>query len=196
MTNTVQEVIDFIGVAQKNRKYPEGTAHGLKAALKLFDKELNEEERSSLELFKKNLEQIYSSVYKKNQNSFSAGSLQTYKSRVLKAVADFEKYGVDPTKMANWQPKVISRTVAKRRQPEAVEVAPDQTEKTSPDNVSVSTNEHKIELAIRPGARILLILPRDLRLSDVTVAKSILDSLVIADSANLAVSEPPTTVVE
>ncbi len=104
----IQDIYDFVDRAIKSRKYPENTGMALKTALKLFDAELNDEERNSVEEFRKNIDQIYQSVFSKNKN-FSAGSLATYKSRVLKALSDFEKYGIDPTKMAGWSPKVISR---------------------------------------------------------------------------------------
>jgi len=104
-----QELYDFIDRAKKNRKYPEATAGALKAALKLYDAELSDEERSSLDKVKKDFEQITQSVFKKNANKFSASSLITYKSRILKVFADYEKYG-DPAKMSNWFPKIIART--------------------------------------------------------------------------------------
>ncbi|MDP3800230.1 MAG: hypothetical protein Q8Q90_02285 [bacterium] len=104
-----QDLYDFIDRAIKSRKYPDNTGMSLKTALKLFEVELNDEERSSIGEFKKNLEQIYQNVFSKNKN-FTASSLATYKSRVLKVLADYEKYGVELTKMANWFPKVIIRS--------------------------------------------------------------------------------------
>ena len=110
MNTTKFEVLyDFINRAVKSRKYVESNASGLRVALKLFEAELNEEELNSLDVFKKNIEQIYQNVFSKNKN-FSAGSLATYKSRILKVLADYEKYGLDATKMANWSPKIVTRT--------------------------------------------------------------------------------------
>lgn len=103
-----ETLYDFLNKAVKSRKYAESNASGLRVALKLFEAELNEEELNSLDVFKKNIEQIYQNVFSKNKN-FSAGSLATYKSRVLKVVNDYEKYGQDATKMANWFPKIITR---------------------------------------------------------------------------------------
>jgi len=108
------ELYDFIDRAIKSRNYPENTGISLKTALKLFEKELNEEERNSISEFSKNIEQIYSSVCSKAKN-FSAGSLATYKSRVIKVLTDYEKYGIDPTKMSGWPKKTIS-TRTKRNQ--------------------------------------------------------------------------------
>ena len=103
-----QQLFDFIDAAVKNRKYPESTAQGLKAALKIFQEQLNEDEANSLDKFKENLDQIYQSVVAKNPN-FNFSSLATYKSRVNKVLGDYELYGIDPTKMVNWKPKLIIR---------------------------------------------------------------------------------------
>jgi hypothetical protein len=107
-----QDLYEFIDRAVKSRKYPENTGMALKTALSLFGKELSDEEKLSIDEFKKNLEPIYQNVFTKNKN-FSASSLATYKSRVMKVLGDYEKYGVDPTKMTNWSPKVIKRTSKK-----------------------------------------------------------------------------------
>ena len=110
------DLYDFIDRAIKSRKYPDNTGMALKTSLKLFETELNEEERSSVDEFRKNIEQIYQNVFLKNKN-FSAGSLATYKSRVLKVLSDYEKYGVDPTKMSNWSPKVVIRSKKQQKTP-------------------------------------------------------------------------------
>src|SRR3990167_6790009 len=110
---TLKEVYNFIDSAIKSRKYPENTGIALKTALRLFEAELSEEEKLSADLIKSNINQIYNAVYNRNKTGFSVGSLATYKSRVSKALADFETYGIDPAKMASWQPKTISR----RKQP-------------------------------------------------------------------------------
>lgn len=108
-----QDLYDFIDRAKRNRKYPEATAYSLRAAINLYDTELSDEEKSSLEKVKKDFEQITQSVFSKNASRFNASSLTTYKSRVLKVFADYEKYG-DPAKMSNWTPKVITRTKRNR----------------------------------------------------------------------------------
>lgn len=104
-----QDLYDFIDRAVKSRKYPNNTGMSIKTALKLFETELNDEERNSIDEFRKNLEQIYQNVFSKNKD-FTASSLATYKSRVLKVLADYEKYGVEPAKMASWSPKMIIRS--------------------------------------------------------------------------------------
>src|SRR3989344_5796455 len=103
------ELTGFVDDAVKNRKYPPNTAFGLKAALRMFESELNEEEKKSIEKVRDNINQISQSVFQKNKSKLSASSLGVYKSRVLKVINDYEKYGTDPAKMANWIVKVVTR---------------------------------------------------------------------------------------
>lgn len=103
-----QALYEFIDRAVKNRKYPPNTALGLKAALKLFEPVLNEDELGSIEKFKENLEQIYHAVSSKNKE-ITASSLATYKSRIVKVVREYEQYGADPTKMNGWSLKPVIR---------------------------------------------------------------------------------------
>ena len=135
---TIKDLYEFIEVATRNRKYPTSTAQGLRAAVKLFDSELNEDERGSLDKVKANLDQIYQSVFAKNKN-FTAASLATYRSRLLKVINDYEKYGTDPTKMANWNPKVIVRgpKKAKSTQDKTTDTEGSPQNDSTRDNVSV-----------------------------------------------------------
>lgn len=175
---TINDLYDFIETATRNRKYPPSTAQGLRAAVKLFDGELNEDERNSIDKVKDNLEQIYQGVFAKNKN-FTAASLATYKSRMLKVINDYEKYGTDPTKMTNWNPKVIVR--AKRSSPKTApvsgQVATAPPAEAQPE--AIPSNMHKIELALRPDAKFVLIVPRDLKASEVETLKAILTSLIV-----------------
>jgi len=175
MTN-FQELYDFIDRATRSRKYPEATAQTLKAALKLYDPELNDEERTSVEKFKENFEQITRSVFGKNASRFSASSLATYKSRAQKVLADFDKYS-DPLKMNSWSPKVIMRNKkavsAALPPPKNTFVGASEKDEPLPDNM------HKIELALRENAKVIIIIPRDLKAQESATIKAILDSLVV-----------------
>jgi hypothetical protein len=138
MSKTVKELYEFIDRAEKSRKYPPATAQSLKAALRLFEAELNEDERNSVDLFKKNLEQIYHLVTVKNGKTMSSNSLVTYKSRVNKVLNHFEKYGVDPTKMVNWNPTVITRKSKKKT------AASIDTEEKSSSSAGIGSNDNFI----------------------------------------------------
>lgn len=183
MTATIKDLITFIDTATRNRKYMPNTAHGLKAAVRLFQGELNEEELASLDLVKKNIEQIYQGIFSKN-SKFTAASLTTYKWRMLKVIDDYENYGTDATKMSNWAPKVIKRG---KRSSEKSALKPDSGSKTTDQDdykEVIPSNMHKIELALRADAKFVLVIPRDLRKSEVTTLNAVLTSLIVNEVGN------------
>lgn len=179
---TIKDIYEFIDRAERSRKYPTSTAQGLKAAIKLFESELNEEEKGSIDTIRQNLDQIYQSVFNKNKN-FTAASLATYKSRVVKVINDYEKYGIDATKMSNWVPKVVNRVKRTTSATNKTGDGPATPSPIQPENdglsVAVPANMHKIELALRPDAKFIIVVPRDLKEAEVTTLKSILDSLTV-----------------
>lgn len=175
--NKFQDLYSFIDRATKSRKYPEATAMSLRAALKLYESELNDEEKSSLDKFKENLEQITRSVFSKNADRFSSSSLTTYKSRTQKVLTDFAKYG-DPLKMNSWSPKVIIRN--KKAGSDATPSTSKNANIIPPEEDEiVPQNMHKIELALRENVKVVIIIPRDLKEEENTTIKTILDSLAI-----------------
>jgi hypothetical protein len=174
-----EDLYDFIDRATRSRKYPEATAHTLRAALKLYEPELNDEERGSVDEFEKNFEQITQSVFSKAKNRFSASSLATYRSRAQKVLQDFSQYS-DPIKMNSWSPKVISRM--KKKDSVASKEAGSSTESRSGvgarSNENIPENTHRIELALRPDAKFIVEVPRDLKATEADTIKAILTSLV------------------
>lgn len=178
MGAVIKDLYDFIDTALRNRKYPPNTAQGYKAALRVFDTELNDDERGSVQKTIDNIDQISNLVFSKKK--ISAASLATYKSRLTKVVVDYNKYGTDATKMANWSPKVIAPR-AKRSRTES-DGAPSSVSSSFQENSEaggvVSTNMHKIELALRPDAKFILIVPRDLKSTEFTTLQAILTSLI------------------
>jgi len=177
MGATIKDLYDFIDTALRNRKYPPNTAQGYKAALRVFDAELNDEEKGSVQKTIDNIDQISNLIFGKNK--ISAGSLATYKSRLIKVVADYNKYGTDATKMANWSPKVIAPR-AKRIRNDSSNTASSSSQLDENIEVGsvVPSNMHKIELALRPDVKFTLIVPRDLRATEVTTLQAILTSLI------------------
>ena len=120
MKQNIDSLYDFINAAEKSRKYAPNSAAGLRSALRLFQKELNEEEKSSTSLFRQNFNQIYQQVVNKNISSYNASSLDVYRKRILRLLSDYEKYGIDPTKLSTWTPKVrmvIRDTTKLKKQP-------------------------------------------------------------------------------
>lgn len=110
MTNSIQKLLDFIVAAERSRKYLPNVAINHRTPLRLIDPELNEEEGKSVDTLKSNLDQIFHTVYLKNQAKMSASSIEVYKRRVRSVISDYEKYGTDLSKMASWNPTQITRT--------------------------------------------------------------------------------------
>lgn len=110
MTNSIQKLLDFIVAAERSRKYLPNVAINHRTPLRLIDPELNEEERESVNVLKSNLDQIFHTVYLKNQSKMSASSIEVYKRRVRSVISDYEKYGTDLSKMASWNPIQQIRT--------------------------------------------------------------------------------------
>src|SRR5688572_10222183 len=105
------KLYDFIDLAEKNRKYPPNTAHGKRAAVKLFDTVITLDERNSLKVLEERMGEIYLSLISKHRHSFSMQSLSTYKGRFLKVLKDYKKYGKDPDAIVHWEAKHRKYTV-------------------------------------------------------------------------------------
>jgi len=183
MSSVTKELLDFIETAERNRKYPSGTAAGRRSALRLFETELNEEEKESLDTLKKNIEQIYQNVFNKNKSNMSAKSLVTYKLRLLSLIKDFEKYGQDPTKLSSW-----NRPVRKYKKKDA-EKENKQESSRSESKQEVLLPEKgadfsRFELPLRPGIKAIIIVPTDISKSEVDKLRSYINFLdSIADSS-------------
>lgn len=108
--NNIDKILnDFINSAQKSRKYMENTATNYRTPLRLIIPELTDEEKNSLDLVKKNLDQIFTTLYNKNSSKLSASSIEVYKRRIRNLISDFEKYGTSPSAMANWNRPIVTR---------------------------------------------------------------------------------------
>ena len=169
------DLYEFIDFAKGNRKYPENTANGLKSALKIFEKVLNIDELNSVDLVEDNIEEIFISVVGKNKDK-SIGSLNTYKARVLKVIQDYQKYGVNPSKINGWTiktnkaiaPKLVKKDIQDKEQDNSKIALSDHT----------NTPVHKIELSLRENLKSLILIPKDINAKEAKMIKDIIDSLV------------------
>ena len=158
---------DFIDSAEISRKYPSNTAGALRSSLRLFESEINPEEKSSLELFEKNLPQIYNNVFNKNKSKLSVGSLFTYKKRVKRALKDFKKYGNNAEEFARWSPAVRGNLSKKA--------------KLAPIKVAIGENEEQenrvrlFEFPTQPGKIFTVFGPKDVNAEDLVTLKAYLD---------------------
>lgn len=172
--NKFQELYSFIKSAVKNHKYAENTAMGHRAALKLFEFQLNENEKDSVALVKKNIEGISSKVFMQNQKRITAQSLNTYKLRVVKVIEDYEKYGINPVKMDSWvsRRRNVTQTADRAGTKDAHKEMGD-TVMSMPRNLPGSSNT--IDLAIRPG--IVISIPKDISMTEAQLIKGVVDTL-------------------
>ncbi len=174
--NKYLDLYDFIDFAKGNRKYPENTANGLKSALKIFEKELNIDELSSIDLVEDNIEEIFVSVVGKNKDK-SIGSLNTYKARVLKVIKDYQRYGVNPSKIQGWDTKSNKPAERKIAKEDNLDKNQDKIQTSVSDHIN--TPVHKIELSLRDNVKSVIIVPKDITAKEVKIFKNMLDSLVV-----------------
>lgn len=170
-------LLDFNEKARKNRKYPDNTASGLRAALKLFESELNEEERESLDTFEKNLERINQSVCNKNDHGFSASTLVSYRSRVQRVLNDYKKYGNEVAKFNSWNPPI--RKMSKRST--STSSSKNVIEDKQPQQVLESHNavdSFRLEIPLGDNKKALIVLPKNITSSEVTLIKNLLDNII------------------
>lgn len=167
----IQDLLDFIDAAVKSRKYPRSTAAAKRSALRLFSAELNEDEAKSLESFEKNFGSIYQEVFNKNKSAMSANSLVTYKRRVSGLIRDYKKYGLDPTKMANW-----SRPVRRTTPRVAGKESPDKQAAKRID-AHDQADVYRFELPLREGVKAIISTPKDITKKEIQKIKKYVDFL-------------------
>src|SRR3989344_5652826 len=138
--NEFNNLYEFINLAQKNRKYPANTAHGRRAALKLFETALHPDELESIGLIEERMKEIYLSVISKHRDTFSIQSLNTYKGRLLKVIQDYKKYGTDPQAFTRWEIKL--------RKQKNKAILPDNIKDTSVSSPSFAINRHVYKIQI------------------------------------------------
>lgn len=172
MSDTITALKEFIDAAKRSRKYPENTAAALKTALRLFEAELNDEEKGSVEHFKGNLDRVYRDVFERNKTKYSSGSLDTYRKRVSKLINDYLAYGQDPAKMNNWSPPVRKPSISVSRP----KVSPKQIDEVSPaqeeDGLVIGPGA-RIDWPLSEGRKAILILPPDLTAQEAETIKSL-----------------------
>lgn len=165
MVDVVQSLEEFLEAAERNRKYAPNTAYGIKAALKIFVQELTSEERESLDLFKERLDKIYQNVYNKNKTKVSAASLELYKWRLTKFLNDYQNYGIDPSKMVNWNPQRRMRI-----KKDKVKQVPSQSNPLIEETSALPVMNVAEQTSFRPSKNVFISYPLDFTLEE---AKSI-----------------------
>lgn len=173
--DVIKTLNEFIEIALRNRKYASNSVYGYRAAIKLFDEELNEDERASLELFKSRFEQVFSNILNKKKNTFSISSLQVYRKRVHKVLGDYEKYGIDPSKMSSWNP--VLKTAIKSKSSKDVSVVKSLEPVIVEETQSFGENS-KHEYSLRNSKKIFISYPQDFTLEEAKSIKSFAEYLI------------------
>jgi hypothetical protein len=177
--NKFSDLYDFIDFAKSNRKYANNTANGLKSALKIFEKELNIDELNSVDLVEDNIDEIFINTVTKNKDK-NIGSLNTYKARVLKVINDYQKYGINPSKIQGWSARAHETLGHKFNRKDILDKNQDKPKIALSDSINTPVeNAHKIELCLRNGFKSVIIIPKDLTAKEAKMIKDILDSLTI-----------------
>jgi len=165
---------EFINAAEHSRKYLPNTASAYRSALRLFESELSEDEKESLDLLQERLDHIYHLVVGKNNQKMTMASLETYRRRFINLLKDYEAYGIDPTKMNTWERKVRNIRRAKR---------PIKVESSSSVDISSAllqerTEMNRLELSLRPGVKAIMVIPPDITKQEASMIKAIIDAHV------------------
>ncbi len=163
------KLYEFINLAQKNRKYPINTAHGRRAALKLFETVLHPDELESLEIIEERMKEIYLSLINTHKDTFSIQSLNTYKGRFLKVIQDYKRYGNEPQAFTQWEVKHRNKYKNNTQ---------DSNKDTSISNISSATHKHvhKIKITLEDGQECLLEIPTKLTKEDASIITKIVVS--------------------
>ncbi|MDP3941966.1 MAG: hypothetical protein Q8Q49_06695 [bacterium] len=175
--NTFIDLIQFTRDAEKNRNYPAATGAAFRGAIAKFMEILNEEEKQSIDLFEGRIDQILRDFIEKNKQKMTMSSIMEYKRRVLKVIDDYREYGIDPTKMTNWQrkPKIFSAKRLKQQKNE--ENRPTQSQQkpvettTTPVDLMTEGSMTRFEIPLRKGIKAIIHTPPDLTFEEVKKIK-------------------------
>lgn len=174
--SSVEILSEFIDTAVKNRRYPSNTAAGLRSALRVFGSELNETERASVEELSKNLDSLYRQVASRNHQNMTSASMETYHRRMKNLLGDYENYGVDPVRMAAWSRP--TRTIRTREPGSVLPNHPTGSLAIPTVTPQEVPGTSRLEVALRPDVKAILLLPADLTPEDAVALKALVDASV------------------
>jgi hypothetical protein len=156
---------NFLEFSKNNKKYTEPVANNIKSALKIFEKELTEQEACSIDLAQQNIEEIFLGVVSHNKQK-NIGSLNAYKARVIRVMQDYQKYGKNPSKIQTWEPKERKSTPPLNLK--------DKKDKSL--SLPIHTHVDKVELSLKNGL-FQISMPTEISQSDAQKIKKIIDAL-------------------
>jgi len=183
MNTIIQELNDFIELAKKNRRYPENTASGLKAAISRLEEVLTEDEYKSFDLLEDRFDLIMQSFFNKHKNVMTDGSLRTYQARITKVLKDYKQWGNNPQNWGSWVVK------SRNRKTNTVDVSVKQTttrmiksDDNSPGKIGEFQNKNlyastKFEIPLRNDVSAFISTPVDLKKSEAEKIKKYIEYL-------------------
>lgn len=179
---------EFIDEAVRNRKYAENTAFGQKAALRLFEAELNSEEAASLQLFESRFDHIYDAVGRKQNGKYTAASLDTYRKRVRKVLSDYKLYGQSTATMLKWNPsrRSVSPRAAKKQVVKNLAHQSTAQHHKEEEDIHISGMQpaspmHKVSFVLRSDFTFVCELPVDLSQSEAERIKNVINSYALPE---------------
>ena len=104
----IQNLYDFIDLAERNKKYLHNTARGMRTTLKIVENVITEQEKESLDLLQSHLDAVFRRMYENDPKHLSVASLGVYKRRMKALLHDYKRFGNDSTKIESWKPKKLS----------------------------------------------------------------------------------------
>ena len=175
MTNILNEIEKFVDIAVRNRKYPQNTAVGFHTVLRMVKPELNEEEQNSLDTIKKNLDQIFNTLHSKNPKKWTIVSIEVYKKRLKRLINDYENYGIDTSKISNWDRK--PRTIVHKQLEDKPTNNATSKEKDSLLEKTTLSDLIRNEIPVSSEKDIIVFYPRDITIEGIEKAKGFFDYL-------------------
>ena len=146
--------------------------------IRLYEPELTDEERESLDTFKEHLEQLSQSVFNKNKSKMSATSLETYRRRLHALLNDYDKYGTDPSKMASWNRVIrIRRSNKASKAGEQTPSSQDNPGEINERSLEQNSKIIRFEISLRPDAKAIILTPSEMTAEDVKKIKGYIDYL-------------------
>lgn len=185
--SNIQDLYDFIEQAKGDRNYAPNTALGRRAALQLYEKQLTEEEKASTDVLHERLDRIAQVVDSKNKN-FKTSTLIVYKKRMKNLLEDYKKYGQDSVARASWRGGRNTGSKLKR----SIELKSDKATESNiviKDEVTAPIfreSLHDLNVQLRPGLRITLTLPYDLKPKEADRLKMYIDASVSGEEDDSA----------
>jgi len=186
MPNQIDRITDFVDKAVRNYKYSGETGTTLKRAVALFADVMQEDETASIDLVKDRLDDIMNRIDVKFPNKYTVSSLMVFKSRALRAINDYQNYGLDATKMSSWSPKTSKRSTSEAKKPISVtthdnavtaELYSTPAMLPKPMDYNSVQNSQTLELPLQNSRMVTIYYPTDLTVAESQKIGKVLESI-------------------